>query len=70
MIDAAKAVGQLPHEFLAAIARGETIDGHEPTFEERMDAAKHAAPYYAPKLANIEATVAVSSHEAALEELE
>lgn len=42
--------GMLPHEFLAAVARGDVIDGHEPTFEERLDAAKAAAPYYAARL--------------------
>jgi hypothetical protein len=40
----------LPHEFLCAVAQGRVIDDHTPTFEERLDAAKAAAPYYAPKL--------------------
>lgn len=66
----AQAAGMLPHEFLAAVQRGEEIDGHKPTFEERLDAAKAAAPYFAPKLSNIEANVSVTGHEAALDELE
>lgn len=50
----AEATGLLPHEFLLAVTRGETIDGHTPTFDERKDAAKAAAPYFAPKLASLE----------------
>lgn len=52
---AAKA-GELPHEFLLRVSRGETIDGHKPSFEQRCAAAKDAAPYYAPKLAAVEYT--------------
>jgi hypothetical protein len=48
--------GQLPHEFLLSVSRGEMIGGHIPTFKERMDAANAAAPYYAPKLSSVEAT--------------
>lgn len=50
--------GELPHEVLLRVSRGETIDGYKPSFAERMDAAKAAAPYYAPKLAatTLEAT--------------
>ncbi len=44
----------LPHEFLCAVAQGRELDGHKPTFPERLEAAKAAAPFYAPKLANIE----------------
>ncbi|MEO7323946.1 MAG: hypothetical protein ABIW82_03880 [Dokdonella sp.] len=56
--EAAKA-GELPHEFLLRVARGEEIDGHTPEFGERVDAAKAAAPYYAPRLAatNVVASV-------------
>jgi hypothetical protein len=46
----ASKTGELPHEFLLRVARGENIDGHEPAFPERMDAAKAAAPYFAPRL--------------------
>lgn len=53
-IERAKEAGLLPHEFLLAVCQGQEIDGHIPTFEERMDAAGKAAPYYAPKLASVE----------------
>jgi hypothetical protein len=43
----------LPHEFLAAVARGEAIGGYSPSFTERMAAASQAAPSYAPKLASV-----------------
>jgi len=39
----------MPHEVLLAVARGEVIADHVPTFEERVEAAKAAAPYFAPK---------------------
>jgi len=52
----AAATGLLPHEFLLAVSRGEMVDDHKPSFEERLDAAKAAAPYYAPKLSSIEAS--------------
>jgi hypothetical protein len=52
----AAASGLLPHEFLLAVCRGEVFDGHVPSFDERLDAAGKAAPYYAPKLANVEHT--------------
>ncbi|WP_199235164.1 hypothetical protein [Azospirillum sp. TSA6c] len=48
----AAASGMLPHEFLLAIMRDE-VAGETPTFEQRLDAAKAAAPYYAPKLAAV-----------------
>lgn len=63
----AKAVqsGKLPHEILLDIARGEPIDHHVwdpekkayvkrsiyPPWEDRIDAAKAAAPFFAPRLA-------------------
>ncbi len=50
----ARAKGELPHEFLARVARGEKIDTYQPTVKERLDAACAAAPYFAPKLAQIE----------------
>ena len=53
-IERAKATGELPHEFLLRVVRGEEIDGTIPTFEQRVDAAAVAAPYFAPKLASIE----------------
>lgn len=56
----ARARGELPHEFLARVARGEMIDGYQPTFKERQEAASAAAPYFAPKLAQIEQKTEVS----------
>lgn len=56
-IEEAKSKGDLPHMFLAKVARGEDIDGYKPSFRERMDAATAAAPYFAPKLAAIEQSV-------------
>lgn len=50
----AKATGDLPHEFLLKIVRGEAIDGLSPSIEQRIHAAIAAAPYFAPKLATIE----------------
>lgn len=50
----AAATGELPHQFLLRVSRGGEVDGREPTFEERLDAAKAAAPYFAPKLAQVE----------------
>ena len=49
--------GLLPHEILLKIARGELLGDHRPSFAERMEAAKAAAPYYAPRLAAIEQKV-------------
>lgn len=53
LADKAAVSGMLPHEILLAIARGEVVGGHEPTFAERLDAAKSAAPYFAPRLAAV-----------------
>ncbi len=64
--------GDLPHEILLKLARGEPLvkgydpngdpirdaEGHilywYPTEAERVDAAKAAAPYFAPKLSTVE----------------
>jgi hypothetical protein len=48
--DEATKTGELPHEFLLRVSRGEKIGEHEPGFLERVDAAKAAAPYFAPRL--------------------
>lgn len=55
--------GDLPHEFLLRVVRGERIEhgidekGEPkyvmPTFAQRIVCAKEAAPYYAPKMATI-----------------
>jgi hypothetical protein len=52
--DKAAASGMLPHEFLLAVVRGEAIDGAVPTFADRLEAAKAAAPYFAPKLSSVD----------------
>ena len=39
----------LPHELLLAIARGERVGEHDPTFAERLSAAKASARYFAPE---------------------
>ncbi|OLL27457.1 hypothetical protein BTH42_31930 [Burkholderia sp. SRS-W-2-2016] len=62
--DRAAETGELPHEFLLRVARGEdlffdvvTVSGRarrtqrKPTFAERIDAAKSAAPFFQPRLA-------------------
>jgi hypothetical protein len=56
LVDTAEGQGMLPHELLAAVARGEEIDGVIPSFEQRIDAAKACAPYFAPRLSNSNVT--------------
>lgn len=63
--DRAAAEGITPLEYLLKVMRDENGDS-----ETRLDAAKAAAPYVHPRLANIEANVSVTGHEAALDELE
>jgi hypothetical protein len=53
----AKSTGELPHEFLLRIVRGESIDDRVPTLEQRIAAAVSVAPYFAPRLAAVEQTV-------------
>lgn len=43
--------GELPHEWLLRVMRNEEIDGEKPVLAQRIDAAKAAAPYFAPRLA-------------------
>src|SRR5258708_657391 len=52
MREAARRTGLLPHEILLAICQGRAKEvlGRHATVEERIDAAKAAAPFYAPKL--------------------
>jgi hypothetical protein len=57
--DEAHKTGELPHEFLLRVCRGEKIGEHEPTFQERLDAAKASAPYFAPRFAS--ATIDLSN---------
>jgi hypothetical protein len=63
--DAAIMQGLTPLEYMLAVLRDETV---EP--ERRDEMAKAAAPYLHPRLASIEAQVAITGHEAALAELE
>ena len=51
---AERRIGELPHEFLRRIALGKKIGDHVPSFEQRMQAAKEAAPYYAPRFTSVE----------------
>jgi hypothetical protein len=67
-IKRAQAGGELPHEFLLRIARGEVIETpilnsetgevryikQVPDLPMRVDAAKNAAPYFAPKLSAVQ----------------
>lgn len=53
----AKASGELPHQFLLRIVRGEAIDGEQPSLQMRIAAAVSAAPYFAPRLAVMEAQI-------------
>jgi len=45
--------GEMPHLFLLRISRGEMIDNHRPTMEERIDCAKACAQYFVPKLGSL-----------------
>ncbi|WP_139224878.1 hypothetical protein [Dokdonella immobilis] len=67
--EAAAKTGELPHEFLLRIARGEKIGEHEPTFQERVDAAKAAAPYYAARLGAVDVNAKVRTAARSLREL-
>lgn len=42
--------GELPHVLLLRVSRGEKIGKYKPTFEDRVDAAKAVASYFAPKM--------------------
>jgi hypothetical protein len=59
MREVAANTGELPHEFLLRVSRGEAIampgqkKPHYPTFEERVQAADRAAPFYAPRLSAV-----------------
>lgn len=53
------------HAFLMAVYKDPQYD-----MAMRVDCAKAAAPYEKPRLSSVEANVAVTGHEAALDELE
>jgi hypothetical protein len=74
----AQATGELPHEFLLRVARGEVItvksldketgeivetSAEIPDLHTRIDAAKAAAPYFAPKISTVEVMTGVSDNE-------
>ena len=63
--DAAIREGLSPLQYMLAVLRDENAD---PERRDRMAAA--AAPYIHPRLANVEARIGVSGHEAALAALE
>lgn len=42
--------GEMPHLFLLRVSRGDRVDGHKPTFDQRVDAAKACASYFVPKM--------------------
>lgn len=46
--------GMMPQVFLLKIMRGETIDGYEPTFRDRFDAAVQCVRYFAPSMKSVE----------------
>lgn len=45
--------GEMPHMFLLRVSRGEMIDNHRPTMDERIDCAKACAQYFVPKLGSL-----------------
>lgn len=65
--EVARSTGELPHEFLLRVSRGETIQigltkkgkpkFYTPSFSARFNAAVAAAPYFQPKLASVEQKV-------------
>jgi len=73
---AAQATGKLPHEILLSIARGEPQEIQMPqadgtvkrelkavSLDDARDAAKAAAPYFAPKISTVEVIHGVPDHE-------
>ena len=63
---AVEETGQTPLEFLTSVYRDE-----QKPIDERMEAAKAAAPYVHPKLSSVEMSGHLGfSHEDALDELE
>lgn len=64
----ARETGELPHEFLLRVMRGEIIEGQvwdtvrqcavvvyeSADLQTRIDAAKACAPYFAPKMSSVE----------------
>ena len=48
--------GLRPHELLLKVVRAEAVDGHKPSFAERLAAARQVLPYDLPRLAPQSAT--------------
>lgn len=46
--------GLMPQVFLLKVVRGEVIDGYEPSFRDRFDAAKACVNYFAPSMKTVE----------------
>ena len=73
----AKLTGALPHEILLSMARGEpqlireidpetgrvTEHYESVSLEKKLDSAKAAAPYYAPKISTVEVISGVGDHD-------
>lgn len=53
-IKKARTEGEMPHEFLLRVSRGGVVDDVTIPMDVRIDAAKAAAPYFAPRLQAIE----------------
>lgn len=57
----------LPHEFLLKVMNGQKIlhagEWIQPDFETRLEAARAAAPYFAPKLATVEVNKGMNDNE-------
>lgn len=51
--EAAK-TGELPHELLLRVARGDSFSGHRPSFQERFNAMKAILPVYSARLAAVD----------------
>ena len=49
-----RAAGELPHEFLLRITREGQVDGEDVGLDTRIECAKAAAPYFAPRLSSVE----------------
>lgn len=64
LVEAAQATGELPHQFLLRVMRGESLKSGKqtviPSLEQRITAAIAAAPYFAPRLATVEAKTEIT----------
>ena len=68
---AASQTGVLPHEFLLGVMRGNPIGCNErPSLTQRLDAAKAAAPYFAPRIASFTHNGAITMEPSSSSDLE